>query len=241
MPRQLLLLMLACALGLGACRSSPHEHVRATIAPTEEVAAAMPVATPVPLAPAAAADEVVPVAAPEPEPEPPVAAPVRLRIPRISVDARIVPVGVNRFGEMDTPNDAWTVAWYAPGFKPGESGNSVLAGHVDYIRIGPAVFWNLRLLQPGDRLQVVAADEQQYEFEVKEVQRYLANDAPVERIFGENPHRGLNLITCGGTFNARSGEYDQRVVVYTEAVVQTPPASEGPPPRVPRILRPDAG
>ncbi len=233
MPRPFLLLLLACALILGACRSKSHEQARATITPTEEVAASVPVATPVATA---VADEVVPITTPEPAPPPPpVAAPVRLRIPRINVDARIIPVGVNRYGEMDSPNDAWTVAWYAPGFKPGEPGNAVLAGHVDYIRVGPAVFWNLHLLQPGDRIEIVAADEHHYEFEVKGVERYSADNAPADRIFGENPRSGLNLITCGGTFDARSREYDQRVVVYTEAV------TEGRPPRVPRILLSDAG
>ena len=99
----------------------------------------------------------------------------------------------------------------------------MLAGHVDYINVGPAVFWNVRNLTAGDRIFITAADGQEYEFEVKEVLTYKAADAPLDRIFGPNPNRGVNLITCTGNFNARTLEYDQRVVVYTEAVNAPPP------------------
>lgn len=250
MRRLIPALMIAAALVLAGCRSSSRETARTETAAGPDVAASPPSAT----APAATATPapdpeptVEPAPTPEPEPPPPpppVAVPVRLRIPRIGVDARIIPVGVNARGEMDSPNDAWSVGWYAPGFKPWELGNAVLAAHVDYVNIGPAVFYNLKLLTAGDRLMVLAADSQEYEFEVKEVHHYAASDAPVDRIFGENPNRGLNLVTCGGTFNPRTHDYDQRVVVYTEAVIPAPPEPPpppGPPPRLPRILWPDAG
>lgn len=182
----------------------------AVITPTPESASG-----PVELAPP-------PTPTPQPEPPPPVADPVRVRIPKIKVDARIVPVGVNHAGEMDTPKDAWTVAWYAPGYKPFEPGNAVLAGHVDYINVGPAVFYHLKTLTKGDRVVIVAADNQEYEFEVTEIQQCRAEQCPVERIFGPNPNRGLNLVTCIGNFNRATLEYDQRIIVYTEAVKPDP-------------------
>lgn len=211
-------LLATLAILLIACRSkAPQSGQSETGTDGADAAAAAAVVTPAPI-PLEPLVTPTPEPEPEPEPEPPVAPPVRLRIPRINVNARIIPVGVNRYGEMDSPNDAWSVAWYAPGYKPWESGNAVLAGHVDYINVGPAVFWNLKVLAPGDRLVVVAEDNQEYQFEVKEIQRYYANNAPIDRIFGPNPNRGLNLVTCGGVFNPRTHEYDQRIVVYTEAV-----------------------
>lgn len=220
--RRAAMLLFVLLLVVSGCRSNSDQkdaRVPATAAdPGDLVAVAVtpPSATATPEPPA-------PTATPEPEPEPPappppVSEPARVRIPKLRVDARIVPVGVNRLGEMESPADAWSVAWFAPGYKPSEPGNAVLAGHVDYIRVGPAVFFNVRTLAPGDRIFVTAVDAIEYEFEVKAVERYFANAAPVDRIFGPNPNRGLNLITCGGTFNARTLEYDQRIVVYSEQV-----------------------
>ena len=80
------------------------------------------------------------------------------------------------------------------------------------------MFYDLKRLAPGDRVFVVTEDAQEYEFEVKEVQRYTPSGAPVERIFGPNPNRGVILVSCTGTFNPRTRDYDQRIVVYTEAV-----------------------
>jgi sortase (surface protein transpeptidase) len=231
MRRALLVLLAALALALIACRSKSSKETAfnavADQAP-EATVQAVAATEPPTLIPVEPTPPPPPTPTPEPEPPPPVADPVRVRIPRINVDARIVPVGVNYRGEMDSPKDAWSVAWFAPGFKPDEPGNAVLAGHVDYIHVGPAVFYNIRLLKPGDKIVILAADSKEYEFEVKAVEQYLAGNAPLERIFGENPNKGLNLVTCTGNFNSGTLEYDQRVVVYAEEV--KPP----PPPRVPR-------
>ena len=100
----------------------------------------------------------------------------------------------------------------------------MLAGHVDYINVGPAVFYNLRLLTVGDRVSVVGADREEQEFEVVEVQRYRADQAPLDRIFGANSWQGLNLITCAGVYDTRTREYDERLVVYAEKVRPSLPA-----------------
>jgi sortase A len=222
-----LLLVVVALLGAG-CGSNddkpPQPSTQSEPSPVATAAASSNLAVAV----AEPSPEPTPEPTPEPIPEPPpppppVMQPVRMRIPRIKVDARIINVGVNALGEMDTPHDAWSIGWFAPGYKPGEPGNAVVAGHVDYINIGPAVFYNLKLLEAGDRVTVVGEDQYEYEFQVTEVQRYTPYNAPIERIFGPNPNRGLVLITCGGTFNTRTRDYDQRIVVYTEAVADVPP------------------
>lgn len=218
MRRAALLLTVLLAVLVGACRtaSTPEPRIQ-LVEPSSSPAAAAtaPLSTPSPV-------EITPVPeitpTPTPEPEPPVAAPVELRIPKIGIDAHIIPVGVNNVGEMESPRDAWSVAWYAYGFKPSERGNAVMAAHVDYVNVGPAVFWNLRQLVPGDQVEVVSADSVTYTFEVKRVERYDENSAPVSAIFGPNPNRGLNLITCDGVFNPVTHDYNQRMVVYTEAL-----------------------
>ncbi len=142
--------------------------------------------------------------------------PSRLTIPSIGVNARVEQVGVTSSGEMGLPSSAWTVAWYNLGTAPGEYGNSVIAGHLDS-RSGPAVFWSLRRLQYGDQVNVYSGDNQMT-FEVQAVESYNYYNAPLQEIFGWVPDRNLNLITCNGTFDRSSANYNQRLVVYTRLI-----------------------
>jgi sortase (surface protein transpeptidase) len=211
--------LVLCLLVLGAvgCRSkSKHQDTALHVTPDAGISVATPTLTAT--VPSSERETPTPTPTPEPTPEPVPADPVRVRIPRLKVDAKIVPVGVNYAGEMDSPKNAWDVAWYAPGYKPFEQGNAVLAGHVDYINVGPAVFFNVKTMTKGDRIVIVTADGTEYEFEVTETQQCKAEQCPVERIFGPNPNRGVVLITCIGNFNRATLEYDARFVVYTEAV-----------------------
>ncbi len=233
MSRWLLPLLAIVLISTAGCRSRPAraEVVYRPVSRADDVASQPLLPTP----PTAVTPASAPPPEPEPSPEsasapdpepppppPPVLLPVRVRIPSINVSARIIPVSTNRAGAMESPADAWSVGWYAPGFKPFEPGNAVLAGHVDFVRVGPAVFYGLTRLTPGDRVFVDAEDQQQYEFVVTELARYTPSNAPIDRIFGPNSNRGLVLITRGGAFNPRTRDYDQRIVVYTEAL---PPLS----------------
>ena len=65
---------------------------------------------------------------------------ISISVPAMHVEgAPVVPMGV-RNGYMDLPYSAYQVAWYDFTAKPGMGGNAVMSAHVDYIRIGPAVF-----------------------------------------------------------------------------------------------------
>ena len=151
-------------------------------------------------------------------PPPPVAGPSRLVIPTIGVDAAVERVGLTHDGAMDVPSGPYTVGWYHFGSPPGAVGNAVIDGHVDYRGVGPAVFWRLRELAPGDTLVVVTEDGDERRFRVTEVVSYPNASVPLERIFGPAASPRLNLITCDGTFIARDRNYDQRLVVYAEAI-----------------------
>jgi hypothetical protein len=49
------------------------------------------------------------------------------------------------------------VGWYKLGPRPGDPGPAVLVGHIDD-RTGPAVFYHLRQLRPGDEILVGRRD-----------------------------------------------------------------------------------
>jgi sortase (surface protein transpeptidase) len=142
--------------------------------------------------------------------------PVTLTIPAIGVSTAIESVGVDAAGNMDVPSGPSTVAWYAYGARPGDLGNAVVAGHVDYRNYGPAVFWRLRDLRAGDVIWVTDSTGPRRRFRVYDVASYRPADAPLDRIFGSSGGVYLNLITCVGTFNGATGEYDRRLVVYAQ-------------------------
>src|SRR5438552_15791015 len=70
--------------------------------------------------------------APGAAPLPPQVAPIELKIPALSVDADVVPVGPDEDGAMGVPSDPDTVVWWALGAGTGVPGNVVMAGHVNW-------------------------------------------------------------------------------------------------------------
>lgn len=141
--------------------------------------------------------------------------PSRVTIPAIGVDAIINPYGLDESGGMAVPDNGDEVAWFEPGYKPGQRGNAVLAGHVDSEK-APAVFWDLKELAPGDEITVTDENGETLVFVVKDSVAYDTGEAPISDIFGSSPERGLNLITCTGYFDRGGGGYVERLVVYTE-------------------------
>jgi hypothetical protein len=143
-----------------------------------------------------------------------VGVPQRIAIPAIGVDAAIEAVGVDATNTMETPTDPWGTAWYAPGARPGQRGNAVVAGHVDYAGIGPVVFWRLSSMVPGMDVIVTADDGARWRFVVESVEAFPVTQFPGERVFGPSDHTYLNLISCVGDFDPGTASYNQRIVVF---------------------------
>ena len=157
------------------------------------------------------------------------AAVVRLIIPSIDVDAPVVVKGVGADGTMEVPDNARDVAWYDFASRPGEGGNVVFSGHVDFHGVGPAVFWNLGKLRQGDAIQVRLADGSTYAYHVTGEGSFDAKTAPVDQIVGPTPVDSVTIITCTGTFNPATRQYDKRLVVRAERTDATAGASGGAP------------
>ena len=193
-----------------AAPPTPSPTIAATAPPTPSPSpTATPTATPTPR----------PTLVPTPTPTlVPIAAPVRLLIPTIGVNAVVEPVGLTADGAMGVPGGPWTVGWYQPGPPAGEFGNAVIAGHVDYRGVGPAVFWRLRDLAPGDEVVVLREDGTGRRFVVIDVVSYPADYVPLGEVFSREGNPGLSLITCTGQFDSRARDYDRRLVVYAEVV-----------------------
>lgn len=153
----------------------------------------------------------------------PLELPVRVRIPRIGVDASIETVGLEADGTMGTPKSFSDVGWYGYGPTPGQAGEAVLAGHVDSVH-GPAVFWSLRDLKPGDLIEVDLFGGGTRRFVVDGSGTYPSDAAPISSIFSWNGPPRLSVITCGGVFDRSVHAYDHRLIIY--ARLDTSPAGK---------------
>ena len=150
--------------------------------------------------------------------------PVSVEIPAIGVHSVLLSLGVKPDGTMQvpplqrTPNAA---AWYKYSVTPGQIGTSVIEGHVDNDH-GPAVFFRLGSLRPGDLVNVRLADGITGVFRVTGVRQYLKSKFPAETVYRATRFAGLRLITCGGAFDYASSQYLSSTVVFAFLVASRP-------------------
>ena len=142
----------------------------------------------------------------------PVAPPESIQVTGAHIDASIVELGVSEDGQMEAPPTPDVVGWYRMSARPGEPGNSVMAGHVDWGQ-NTAVFWNLQQLQQGDKIHVRGTDGNLHTYAVEWNQVFAWQTAPVDELVGPTEDSVLTLITCDGVFDTHAHEYlDRRVV-----------------------------
>ncbi|MCK9901852.1 class F sortase [Parafrankia colletiae] len=146
-----------------------------------------------------------------------VADPVRIRVPAIGVSAPVVPLALAADGRLEAPKVFAETGWNVDGPEPGENGTAVIAGHVDS-HTGPAVFFRLRELVPGDRVQVDRVDGSSAEFVVSRLERYPKDRLPSDEVYGPTGRPALRLITCGGTFDQARSSYRDNVIVFADLV-----------------------
>ncbi|MET9573730.1 class F sortase [Streptomyces virginiae] len=142
----------------------------------------------------------------------------RIRIPTISVDAPVMTVGLDAEGWIDAPppQERNLAGWYLNGISPGQRGSAVIVGHVDNAQ-GPAVFYGLGSVKPGNRIEVERYDGRTAVFEVYGVEVFSKEAFPGSRVYGDTGHAELRVITCGGGYSKARG-YDGNVVVFARMV-----------------------
>lgn len=140
--------------------------------------------------------------------------PVRLVIPALNIDARIEEVGITTLGMMGIPEQVTNVGWFKFGYRPGEVGSAVIAGHFNDSFGEGAVFENLYKLKKGDILYV---EDDNGVFTVFTVQKSAVYDAGfADEIFNRNDGTYLNLITCDGVWDGIKKSFSKRLVVFSD-------------------------
>lgn len=174
---------------------------------------------------------------PAPSPTAPLPTPVdapiaRIAIPKFEIDAPVVVRGVDANRVMETPDGPTDVAWYDFSERPGYGSNAVFSGHVDWYTGVAGVFYHLKDLVEGDIIEVRLTEGTVYQYRVVTRQQVGAEPTEEElaQIVGRTPGEVVTLITCGGTFNQDTHQYDHRTIVRAERVYDTTAPAAGAPP-----------
>ncbi|MGC5397892.1 class F sortase [Streptomyces sp. DT20] len=143
----------------------------------------------------------------------PAAPPQRIRIASIGLDKPLTGLRVQQDGTLAAPGDPTDVGWWSDGPRPGDPGAAVFVGHVDSAT-GPAAFYGLSSLRPGDRITVRRDDHTELAFTVRALRSYEKDAFPDSQVYATTGPPALRLITCGGTYDRTQGEYLDNLVVY---------------------------
>lgn len=146
--------------------------------------------------------------------------PASIDIPAIGVRAKVIALGLTRTGKLAVPSlsDPTVTSWYDKGPLPGQPGAAAILGHVDTAKTGPAVFYKLGKLRPGERIYIRLRDGRTVIFETYAVALYAKTTFPTRKVFGATSWPTLRLITCGGAFDRHTGHYLANVVAYASYI-----------------------
>lgn len=134
--------------------------------------------------------------------------------------ARILAMGVNAKGELDTPRNIFDVGWYEASGKPGLGGTAIIDGHNG----GPhvhGVFKDLPNLATGDIIEIERGDGVVFKYKVVENNAVLLSESDAYMATAaKSPEVGkesVTLITCTGEWSQQQGTYLSRQ--FTRAVL----------------------
>lgn len=138
---------------------------------------------------------------------------IRVQVPAVGIDAPLDDLGLGSDGAVEAPAAFDHAGWYTGSVRPGQAGPAVLAGHVDS-KTGPAAFYGLERVRPGDEIVVHRADGSALNFRVTVVEQHAKEQLAAEVLHGPVTGPELRLVTCGGDFDRSSGHYRDNVVVF---------------------------
>jgi sortase (surface protein transpeptidase) len=143
--------------------------------------------------------------------------PVRIVIPAIGVNARVIPLGLNPDQTIQVPTNPTDTGWFRPGPEPGEQGAAVIVGHVA-TRSGPAVFYRLRNLRVGQVIKIRLRDGSTVRYVARSMIAVLKSRFPTNRVYARTTQPTLRLITCAGKLNPSTGHHPENYIVFASIV-----------------------
>ncbi|MCL2085618.1 class F sortase [Candidatus Saccharibacteria bacterium] len=139
-----------------------------------------------------------------------------IRVSDLGVFARVIEVGI-RNGAVDAPNNIFDVGWFIHSALPGGEGAALMVGHGGGGNYPDVVFDRLGHLNLGSRIEIEMGDGRKFTYVVAEKNIMSideANDYMGEMMKVANGGtKGLNLISCTGTWLTRENTLDRRVMI----------------------------
>ncbi|GAA3865767.1 class F sortase [Streptomyces lacrimifluminis] len=150
-------------------------------------------------------------------------APVRLRIPALGVDTPVMRLGLASDGTVQVPplTDHDQAGWYEHSPTPGQTGPSVILGHVTVGEYGDGVFHDLTRLRRGEKIVARLENGTETEFTVTSLRTVAKADFPVDDVYGNVDRPELRLITCGGPRDENG--YLDNVIAFAALTSSTSP------------------
>ena len=150
-----------------------------------------------------------------------VLSPNRIEIPALKTEAPILAVGDDN-RELNIPLDPKVAGWWKGGAEPGAAtGTAIIAGHINYAGVQGAL-GRIGELNPGDTVYIygVGRDKKQGRLRLKitGVRTYSKKALPFAEIFDQSSVGRVAIVTCGGPFDASTGNYLDNIVAFAVPV-----------------------
>jgi hypothetical protein len=153
--------------------------------------------------------------------------PSHVRIPRLCVDAAVVPTAAAG-AELQIPRDVHTVGIWtggqplsAPDGSVGKTGTTLIAGHVDNSDQGNGALHDLYLTKPGEAVYVTDAKGHTSRWRAIAMQVVIKSKLPSGLFVGPHGPRRLVLVTCGGKLLHVSNGHGATFGTYADNVIVT--------------------
>ena len=151
-----------------------------------------------------------------PSPEPG-SQPVAIYFYDHDISVKVVPVGLNKKGEMETIPKHDIAGWYKYGPAPNQDGNCIIAGHNRYSGQKGLFALLHKGLEVGDKICVTMENGEVMFYVVESINRYKYNKVP-DSVMELGGQQRLTLITCLGDFNYDLQMSETRVVAVCRPI-----------------------
>ena len=136
-----------------------------------------------------------------------------IKIDGYDISGCIQKVGLDQHGAVAVPSNVHVAGWFTGGPVPGQSGVSLIDGHV-MGRFGRAIFSDLQLIKAGDTISVQYGDQSWKTFTVQDSHAYAVADTDAHLFDAlDGVSKQLNIVTCYGGYDHNTQQYDKRLIV----------------------------
>ncbi|MFZ3010205.1 MAG: class F sortase [Candidatus Microsaccharimonas sp.] len=146
--------------------------------------------------------------------------PVKVEIPEVSIDADTTQVGINDKGNIGAPASIKQLAWYDKSTSPVDSvGTAVIVGHVG-TKSYAGKLSELHKVSENALIKVTMGDGKIFNYKVTTIEDIPADTVDMAHYLPNTNQttKRLVIITCAGNYNARTYNYDDRLIVTAQAI-----------------------